>query len=104
LFGPLGVLVEALLPTGDRRPQSVGPNGARPTSPAPHKIRPRKAIQPDDEDITQPEDRVGGWQVFRRSTTGEVFCSPAPEPEPEASDTAKPRWERALKQVDDKEG
>jgi hypothetical protein len=98
LFGPLGVLVEALLPTvamGVRRQAPAGPRGA-----APGPVRPRRSLGPADVEITGPDDPPG-WQRYRREPSGEVFWSPAPNPvpEPEAPPTPK-RWERPLRRVD----
>src|SRR4051812_44233882 len=80
IFGPLGVLITALLPTvapGARRQPPPGQRG-----PAPGPVRPRRSLSPVDVEITGPDDPPG-WQKYRRETTGEVFWSPAPEPEPE---------------------
>jgi hypothetical protein len=102
LFGPLGVLVEALLPTvaaGTGRTALTATRG-----PAPGPVRPRRSIGPGDVEVTGPDDPPG-WQKYRRETTGEVFWSPAPEPAPEPEPAPGPkRWERPLHPTDQEAG
>lgn len=103
LFGPIGALIEALLPTVRGAAKATGGGPAR--VPAPGLVRPRRSLRPDDLEITRPEDPPG-WRHYRRLTTGEDFWSPAPErtpppaPEPRAPTVEIKRWDRPLRRID----
>lgn len=88
LFGPLGVLVEALLPSPEAGP-AVVPKGRTP-KPA----RTRMDITSADVRVVDPRTPAG-WEKYRRATTNEVFYVPAEPPRGEPK-----RWEKPLRRID----
>jgi hypothetical protein len=109
LFGPLGVLIEALLPAGasGRTPASSPPSSRRaaiggPRTSAPGPVRPLRSLKAEDVEIPRPGDPPD-WRRYHRPSTGEVFFTPAPEPEPASEPEPPPptpgprRWEKPLR-------